>query len=96
MNISFNVEQVFLEDSTFWYTTPCSTLTVSRRFGGIYTFNLRGRRIRQVKQEHKADNKQNPYATCLMLVTCLAYYLTSKIEANFPSETAVDFQRAKR
>jgi hypothetical protein len=31
-------------------------------------------------------------ATCFMLVSCLAYYLTLKIEVTYSSKTSVDFQ----
>jgi hypothetical protein len=33
------------------------------------------------------------FATCFMLVSCLAYSSTLKMEATYFSETSVDFQR---
>jgi hypothetical protein len=37
-----------------------------------------------------------PLATCFMLVSCLAYSLTLKMEAAYSSENSVDFQRTTR
>jgi hypothetical protein len=32
------------------------------------------------------------HATCFILVSCLAYFLTLKMEATYSTETSVDFQ----
>jgi hypothetical protein len=44
----------------------------------------------------KAKSKKSTklFATCFMLVSCLAYSLTQKMEVTCSSETSVDFQQA--
>jgi hypothetical protein len=39
------------------------------------------------------DMKQTLLVTCLVLLSCLAYYLILKMEAMYLSEILVDFQR---
>jgi hypothetical protein len=42
----------------------------------------------QAKNQYEVGSKE-----CFMLVSCLPYSLTSKMEAAFSSETSVDFQQ---
>jgi hypothetical protein len=46
-------------NSVFWDITPCSSLLVKRRFGGIYRLHLQGRRISQVRNQHEASSKKD-------------------------------------
>jgi hypothetical protein len=51
--------------------------------------NLQGRRLRQTRTQHEAF-LFTPY---FMPPSCLAYSSTLKMEATYPSETLVGFQR---
>jgi hypothetical protein len=59
--------------------TPCSPLKVNRRFRGTCRLHLQSRRISQV-----------PY---FMLVSCLVFSPTLKMETTCSSETSADRQR---
>jgi hypothetical protein len=49
--------------------------------------------VNQVRDKHEEAESRTLLATCSMLVSCLVYYSTVKIEAKLSSETSVDFQR---
>jgi hypothetical protein len=42
----------------FWDMTARSPMKVDRRFGGIYSLHLQGRRVSQVRNHHDAGNRQ--------------------------------------
>jgi hypothetical protein len=67
----------------FWDITP-SPPEVNQRFGGTCNFHIQGSSMKQEK------------VTSFMLVVCLAYILTMKLEATCSSETSDDFQRNTR
>jgi hypothetical protein len=77
---------VVMKNSIFWDIMQCNPLTVNRHFGGTCCFHLQGQRISQAR-------KQALPATCFMLVSCLAYSFTLKMEVTCPSEVSVDFQQ---
>jgi hypothetical protein len=57
-----------MNSSITWDRTPCSPLKVNRRFGGIYSFHLRGRRVRQAWKQHEARSNQCfPSALCWLI-----------------------------
>jgi hypothetical protein len=60
----------------------CNPLKVNRRFGGTFRLHIRGRRISQAI---------TAITHCFMLLSCLAYYSTLKMET-CSSETSDDFQ----
>jgi hypothetical protein len=76
-----------MKSPIFWHITPCNPLKFNRRFGEIYRRHLQDRRKSQARNLHQAE-----FATCSMLVSCLAYS-TLKMNATCYSETSVDFQQ---
>jgi hypothetical protein len=76
---------VVIKSSIFWDISSCSLLKVNRRFGGTCRLHLQGRRISQAL-----------LATCFILVYCLDYSSTLKMEAKCSSETSFDIQRTTR
>jgi hypothetical protein len=50
---------VIMKNTSFWDTTPCSPLKVSRRFGRKYPLHLQGRSISQ-ETSVRAGGKQSP------------------------------------
>jgi hypothetical protein len=72
------------EESVFWDITPCSPLSVIRRFGGTYRLHLQGRKNKLSKK------------TAWKQVESSAYFSTLKMEAICPSETSVDSQQTTR
>jgi hypothetical protein len=72
----------------FWDITPCSPLSVNRRFGGTNRLHLQG-----VKISVKVELCLPPAFT---LVSCSAYFSTPKMGAPCSSEMSVDFQRTTR
>jgi hypothetical protein len=44
-----------LRSSIFWHITPCSPLSVNRRFGSTYRLHLQGPKISWAKNSVKAD-----------------------------------------
>jgi hypothetical protein len=44
------------EESCLWYTTPCNSVKVNRRFGRTCHFRLQGRRISQAGNQHEAGS----------------------------------------
>jgi hypothetical protein len=85
-NLKFNTNTKII----FRDMTPCSLLSVNRRFGGTYRLHLQGRRNKFSK---KPARKQVPSRA---LVSCSAYSSTLKMEAIFLSEMSVDSQRTTR
>jgi hypothetical protein len=64
---------VLMKSSIFWDITPYSPLKVNLHFGGTYRLHISVALL----------------ATCLTLVSCLAYSSTLKMEATYASETSV-------
>jgi hypothetical protein len=76
---------LLVKNSIFWDIRPFSLLNVNRPFGRICRVHLQRRRISQTKNLL--------LDTCLMLVSCIAYSSTLKMEAMCSSETSGYFQR---
>jgi hypothetical protein len=68
---------VVMKSKTFWDITPCSPLSVNRRFGGTYRLHL---------QQMLATSFHSGFFLKL-------YFSTLKMEAICSSETSVDTQR---
>jgi hypothetical protein len=68
--------------SIFWDITPCSPFEVNQRFGGTCHLQLLGQRISQAL-----------LPTCFMLVSCLVYSSTLKMDVTCSSETTADIQQ---
>jgi hypothetical protein len=82
-NLKFNL---YVKRTTFfWDITPCSPLKVNRCFGGTHSLYHHSRRISRAS-----------LLLAFMLVSCLAYSLTLKVETIRSSETSIDFQRTER
>jgi hypothetical protein len=47
-----------MKSSIFWNKTLCSSLKLSRRFGGTYCLHLQGRRIYQTREQCEAGSNQ--------------------------------------
>jgi hypothetical protein len=43
---------VIMKSTIFWDITPCSSLSVNRRFGGTYRLHLQGQKIRRARNMH--------------------------------------------
>jgi hypothetical protein len=71
---------VIAKSYIFWDVTLYSTVKVSRRFRGTYCLHL----------------QQSSTCCLLLLVSCLTYSSTLKMEAVHCSETSVDFHRTTR
>jgi hypothetical protein len=80
---------VVIQSYIIWDTTPCIPVEVSLRFGGPCRHHLQGRRISQARNKDKAAI----LTACFMLVPCLAYSSTVKMEATCSSETSINFHR---
>jgi hypothetical protein len=65
---------------TLWDVMTCSPLQINRCFGGTYHLHIQDRRISEAV-----------HAICFMLVSCVAYSLTLKMEAIYFPETSVEF-----
>jgi hypothetical protein len=72
---------VVVNSSIVWDTAPCNQLKINWCHGKTRCLLFQGRRSKKQAQPN----------TCFMLVSCLAYYSTLKIEATCYSETSVDF-----
>jgi hypothetical protein len=77
-----------LKCSTFWHIPTYSQFKVSRRFRETCRLHPQCRRIIQAGNRHEADR--------VILVSCLVYFLTLKMEATCSFETSVDVQRTTR
>jgi hypothetical protein len=75
-----------MKSSVFWDITQCSPLKVNRRFGVTCLLHLQGKR--QARHQHEVTL----FATSFMLVSCLSYSSTLKMEVTCYSETSLDFQ----
>jgi hypothetical protein len=51
----FTLKSIF-----FWDMTPCSALSGTRRFGGMYSLHLQGRRIVQQSSEQASGKRSLP------------------------------------
>jgi hypothetical protein len=70
-----------MQTSMFWDITTYGLLKVNWHSGGTCCLHLQGWRVSWAKQ-----------ATCFVLVSCLAYSLTLKMEATCSCKMLVDFQ----
>jgi hypothetical protein len=87
-NVGFEVfTAVVMKSINFWDITPCSPLSVNRRFGETYRLPLPGRRN---------NFRRMLLATCLLAGFLLKLFLPLKMEAICSSETLVDTQRTAR
>jgi hypothetical protein len=91
--------KIFMMSINFWDITPCSPLSVSRRFGGTYHLYLQGRRNRYSRKpasKQVASRMQN--ACHLLTYWFLAVLISStlKMEAIYSSETSVATQQTTR
>jgi hypothetical protein len=64
-------------------------MKVNGRFVGIYLFHLQD-------QTSMTSNRHILPAACFMLISCLAYNSTFKIEAIYSYETCLDLTRTSR
>jgi hypothetical protein len=78
-----------MNSTIFWDITPCSLLRVSRRFGRTYRLHVQGRKINRARNQRESRWQAE-------LVSCLAYFLTLKMEAICSSETSVGSQWTTR
>jgi hypothetical protein len=81
------------KSSIFWDITPCSPLKVNRRFGRTCRCHLQVGRMIQGRNKSEAGRL---LAACFMLVSCLDYSSTLKIEAIYFSEMSDEFHRTTR
>jgi hypothetical protein len=72
---------VVMKSTVFWDIMPCSPLKVNQRFRGAYHLHLQGRRISRARNQWQA-----------LLVSCVAYSSTLKMEVICFPKTSVDFQ----
>jgi hypothetical protein len=77
-----------MKSAIIWNITPCSPLSVNRRFGGIYYFHLQGRRNKFSK---KPTSKQ---VACWFLAELISS--TLKMEVICSSEISVATRRTIR
>jgi hypothetical protein len=78
-----------VNNTVFWYITPCSRLKISRSFGGICRLHLQGRRINRARN-------QPCFPPAFTLVSCSFHIYTLKMKATCSTETLADFQRTTR
>jgi hypothetical protein len=53
--VGFEVLTAVVTNSTiFWHITPCSPLSVNRRFGGKYRLHLQSRKISQARNQSES------------------------------------------
>jgi hypothetical protein len=90
-NSSFGITN--MNNPIFWYITSYSPLKVNWSFGGTCRLYLQGRRISEAAKQETRTKQVVSWACWFMLVSCLAYSSTLKIEATCSSETWVDCQR---
>jgi hypothetical protein len=75
---------VVMKSTIFWNITPCSPLSVNRRFGGTYRLHLQDRKS-------KLSKNACHLLSCWYLAQLI--FLTLKMEAMCSSETSVDTQQ---
>jgi hypothetical protein len=81
------LNRFLLKSSIYWDITLSSPLKFNWCISQTCCFQLQGWRISQARNQHEAGSKQ-----CFMLVSCLSYSLTLKMEVICSSGTSVDFQ----
>jgi hypothetical protein len=74
-----------VKSSIYWDVIPCSLVEVYRRFGITYNLHL------QIIKELQANNQEA--SKNVLLVSCLTYSSTLKMEAVRSSEAPIDFYR---
>jgi hypothetical protein len=75
---------LYVESLISWDIRLCSPLEISQCSRGTCCLHLQGWKMSQARNQCKAGDK---------LVSCLAYFLTLKMEATCSSERLVDFQQ---
>jgi hypothetical protein len=85
---------VIMKSSVFWDIMPCTLLKVNWHFGGTCCLHLQGQRISQASNQQERGSKEQValLAACFMLVTCLVYSLTLKMEATCSSKMSAEVQ----
>jgi hypothetical protein len=92
-DIWFEVLTAMVMKSSFsWNIMPCSPFKVNRYFGGTSRVRLQTWRISQARSQYKIGSKKGTVA-CVVLVSCLVYSLTLKMQATRSSDNGVEFQR---
>jgi hypothetical protein len=90
-HFGFLIIYLLMKNSVIWRVIRCSPVKVNLRFGGIYSLNLQGQRVRTRSRRF-----------CLLpacthrMVSCLIYYSTVKTEAIFYSGTLLLFYKTAR
>jgi hypothetical protein len=60
ISVGFEVlTAVVMKSTVFCDITPCSLLSVNRRFGGTSRLHLQGRKISRARNRHESDSKQS-------------------------------------
>jgi hypothetical protein len=80
-------KHLLLQKKFFWGVAKYSLMEVRQCFGGTYCLYFQGRRVSQASKEK---------AACFVLVACLAYFSTLKVEAARHSVTSMDLYRTIR
>jgi hypothetical protein len=63
-------EYLVTKTISFWDMTPCSPLSVNRRFGGTYSFHLQGREKVQQETSEQAGGLLNLLTAVTICTTC--------------------------
>jgi hypothetical protein len=79
---------VVMKSTVFWDITPYSSLNVNQRFGGTYCLHLQGQRISWARSQHESR-----WQAEALLVSCLAYSSTLKMEPICSFRTLVDIHQ---
>jgi hypothetical protein len=74
-----------MKSTIFWDITPCSPLSVYRRFGGTYRLHLQGQKISSARNQ-----PESRWQACFHARFSLNSFFTLKMEAICSSETSVD------
>jgi hypothetical protein len=93
-----------MKSNIFWDTTPCSPLSVNRRFGGIYLLHLQGRKNKFSKEPARKLACHGTRANAAMEIGCsdvavpLGKYfviLLVKCFTNTPTNEICDLEMSK-
>jgi hypothetical protein len=79
------------ESFIFWDIIMCTLPKVSWHVERTCCLHRQGWRIREARNRHEGGSSQTLLPVCFMLVSCLAYSSTLKMEVTHCSETMVDF-----
>jgi hypothetical protein len=82
-----------VKSSIFWYKMPRSLWKVNWPFRGICRLRVHDKRVSHTRNDRAAGRSYQPLlATCLTVVSFLAYSSTLKMEATCSFEISVAFQ----